>query len=41
MARLGTARAYLVCGKDGLDEVSLAGVTLVRHVRDGVVHVLE
>jgi len=41
MARLGTAGAYLVCGKDGLDEVSLSGPTLVRHVRDGVVHVLE
>jgi anthranilate phosphoribosyltransferase len=32
LARLGTRRAFLVCGQDGLDEVSLAGVTLVREV---------
>jgi anthranilate phosphoribosyltransferase len=41
MARLGTASAYLVCGQDGLDEVSLSGPTLVRHVRDSAVHTLE
>jgi anthranilate phosphoribosyltransferase len=33
LARLGTKRAFLVCGKDGLDEVSLSGPTLVREVR--------
>lgn len=32
LARLGTRRALLVCGRDGLDEVSLAGPTLVREV---------
>lgn len=33
LARLGTRRAFLVCGKDGLDEVTLGGPTLVREVR--------
>jgi anthranilate phosphoribosyltransferase len=33
LAHLGTQRAFLVCGEDGLDEVSLSGPTLVREVR--------
>jgi anthranilate phosphoribosyltransferase len=33
LARLGTRRALLVCGRDGLDEVSLSAPTLVREVR--------
>ncbi len=33
LARLGTRRALLVCGEDGLDEVSLSGPTRVREVR--------
>jgi anthranilate phosphoribosyltransferase len=33
LALLGTRRTFLVCGKDGLDEVSLSGPTLVREVR--------
>ncbi len=33
LARLGTRRALLVCGRDGLDEVSLSGPTQVREVR--------
>jgi anthranilate phosphoribosyltransferase len=33
LARLGTRRALLVCGQDGLDEVSLSGLTRVREVR--------
>jgi anthranilate phosphoribosyltransferase len=41
LARLGTRHAFLVCGRDGLDEVSLAGPTLVREVRDGTVEALE
>jgi anthranilate phosphoribosyltransferase len=37
VACLGTRHALLVCGRDGLDEVSLSGPTLVREVRDGQV----
>jgi anthranilate phosphoribosyltransferase len=33
LARLGTRHALLVCGADGLDEVTLAGRTRVREVR--------
>jgi anthranilate phosphoribosyltransferase len=32
LSRLGTRRALLVCGRDGLDEVSLSAPTLVREV---------
>jgi len=35
LARLGTERAFLVCGRDGLDEVSLSAPTLVREVQEG------
>jgi anthranilate phosphoribosyltransferase len=41
LARLGTRRAFLVCGKDGLDEVSLSGPTLVREVRGSSVVAAE
>jgi anthranilate phosphoribosyltransferase len=41
LARLGTRRAFLVCGRDGLDEVSLSGPTLVREVRGGTVRAHE
>ena len=41
LARLGTRDALLVCGRDGLDEVTLAGPTLVRRVRDGRVESFE
>jgi anthranilate phosphoribosyltransferase len=37
LVRLGTRRALLVCGRDGLDEVSLSAPTLVRDVCDGKV----
>jgi anthranilate phosphoribosyltransferase len=37
LARLGTGRALLVCGRDGLDEVSLSAPTLVREVRGSAV----
>jgi anthranilate phosphoribosyltransferase len=37
LARLGTRRALVVSGEDGLDEVSLAAPTQVREVRGGEV----
>lgn len=37
LARLGTRHSLLVSGRDGLDEVSLSGPTLVREVRTNVV----
>jgi len=36
-AKLGTQRALLVCGEDGLDEVSLSAPTQARDVRAGAV----
>jgi anthranilate phosphoribosyltransferase len=41
LAKLGTRHALLVCGKDGLDEVSLSAPTLVREVRGNQVTTLE
>jgi anthranilate phosphoribosyltransferase len=41
LARLGTRRALLVCGSDGLDEVSLSSTTLVREVKGNTVSALE
>jgi anthranilate phosphoribosyltransferase len=41
LARLGTRQSFLVCGLDGLDEVTLAGPTLVRHVRGSRVDAFE
>ena len=35
LARLGVRRAFVVCGRDGLDEVSLSAPTLVREVQNG------
>lgn len=35
LARLGTAHSLVVCGTDGLDEVTLAAPTQVRQVRGG------
>ncbi len=41
LARLGTRQTFLVHARDGLDEVSLAGPTLVRRVRGRDVTALE
>ena len=41
LARLGTRRALLVCGRDGLDEVSLSSPTLVRQVQGNAVDAIE
>jgi anthranilate phosphoribosyltransferase len=41
LAELGTRHALVVCGADGLDEVSLTGPTLVREVRGGTVTARE
>jgi anthranilate phosphoribosyltransferase len=38
LARLGTRRALLVWGCDGLDEVTLAAATLVREVQGPSIH---
>ncbi len=41
LARLGTRHALVVCGSDGLDEVTLSGPTHVREVRGSEVRALE
>jgi anthranilate phosphoribosyltransferase len=38
---LGTERAWIVHGADGLDEITITGKTLVAEVRSGAVHTFE
>jgi anthranilate phosphoribosyltransferase len=40
-AALGTERAWVVHGEDGLDEITLAGKTFVAEARDGTVETFE
>ena len=35
LSHLGTTHAFVLCSRDGLDEVSLAAPTMVREVRGG------
>lgn len=41
LAALGTERAWVVHGEDGLDEITIAGKTLVAEVHDGTVKTFE
>ncbi len=41
LARLGTKRSWIVHGRDGLDEISLAGPTLVAEVENDSVRTFE
>jgi len=41
LQRLGTQRALVVHGRDGLDEITLAGATLVGELRDGEIREYE
>ncbi len=38
---LGTHRAFVVHGLDGLDEITITGATRVAEVREGLVHSYE
>lgn len=38
LKNLGSTRAFVVCGNDGLDEVTLAAETKVSELKDGVVN---
>ena len=41
LAELGAERALVVWGKDGMDEISLGGATMVGELKDGVVREYE
>ena len=37
LANLGVTRGVVVCGKDGLDEITLTGETTIYEIREGVI----
>jgi len=41
LSMLGTHRAFVVHGLDGLDEITITGPTRVGEVREGLVHTYE
>ena len=41
LALLGTQRAWIVCGEDGLDELTISGRTFVAEAREGSVETFE
>ena len=41
LSMLGTHRAFVVHGLDGLDEITITGATRVAEVREGLVHTYE
>src|SRR6185295_14286193 len=41
LAKLGTRRSFVVCSRDGLDEVSLSAATLVREVHGNEISAWE
>jgi anthranilate phosphoribosyltransferase len=41
LALLGTSHTFVVCSRDGLDEVSLSAPTMVREIRDRKITVME
>jgi anthranilate phosphoribosyltransferase len=41
LSRLGTKKSWIVHGKDGLDEISISGTTIIAEVEGGIVRDLE
>ena len=41
LERLGTREAFVVCGEDTFDEISICGGTTVSHLKDGTIRTCE